>query len=63
MILQIKNRYNETVTFQHDEKNNTMLKTLRKAVKSSADLSGVNLRNSNLSGVDLSYLDLSGAEH
>ena len=67
----------ENVLFEHTCENNTLLKTLKEALKedinlkyvnlsgaklSNADLSGAKLRYANLSGADLSNADLSGSD-
>ena len=62
----------ENVLFEHTCENNTLLKTLKEALKedidlkyvnlSGADLSGANLRYANLSGANLRYANLSGAD-
>ena len=61
----------ENVLFEHTCKNNTLLKTLKEALKedidlkyvnlSRADLSGANLSSANLRYANLSNADLSGA--
>jgi Family of unknown function (DUF5758)/Pentapeptide repeats (8 copies) len=58
---------NGTVLFEYEAIDNTIGKTLEKAAKqaadlSGADLSGADLRSANLSGADLSGADLSGAD-
>ena len=45
------------IIFEHNVENNTLLKTLKEALKI-----GANLRYANLSGADLSNADLSGAD-
>ena len=45
------------IIFEHNVENNTLLKTLKEALKI-----GANLSNANLSGADLSNADLSGAD-
>ena len=47
----------ESKIFSHTCKDNTILKTLKEALKE-----GVNLRYVNLSGADLRYANLSGAD-
>jgi hypothetical protein len=60
--IQIKSRYFGRVIFEYEKEGNTTLITLKKALKSGADLSGADLRNADLSGADLSGADLSGAD-
>ena len=50
MKIQIKNRYDGSIIFEHECENNTIKKTVKKAVRNKISLSGSNLRNSNLSG-------------
>ena len=76
MKITIKNIF-ENVLFEHTCENNTLLKTLKEALKedidlkyvnlsgvkwSNTDLRGANLRSANLRGADLSGADLSGAD-
>jgi len=48
--------------FEHEAENNTILKTLLEAIKSSANLSFANLSSANLSSANLSSADLSYAD-
>ena len=52
----------ENVLFEHTCENNTLLKTLKEALKEDIDLKYVNLSGANLSNADLSNADLSGAD-
>ena len=57
----------ENVLFEHTCENNTLLKTLKEALKEDIDLkyvnlSGAKLSNAALNGADLRYADLSGAK-
>ena len=67
----------ENVLFEHTCENNTLLKTLKEALKedidlkyvnlsgvkwSNTDLSGADLNGTDLNGADLRYTDLSGAD-
>ena len=60
--LSIKNLFTGSVLFEYEKENNTLKETLLEAVKTRADLSGVNLYGADLSGADLSGADLSGAD-
>ena len=48
----------ENVLFEHTCENNTLLKTLKEALKEDIDLKYVNLSGANLSGADLRYANL-----
>ena len=66
MKITIKNIF-ENVLFEHTCENNTLLKTLKEALKEDIDLkyvnlSGVKWSNTDLSGADLSGTDLNGAD-
>ena len=66
MKITIKNIF-ENVLFEHTCENNTILKTLKEALKEDIDLkyvnlSGVKWSNTDLSGADLSGADLNGAD-
>ena len=76
MKITIKNIF-ENVLFEHTCENNTLLKTLKEALKedidlkyvnlsgvkwSNTDLSGADLNGTDLNGADLRYTDLSGAD-
>ena len=52
----------ENVLFEHTCENNTLLKTLKEALKEDINLKYVNLSGANLSGADLRYADLKGAD-
>ena len=56
----ILSKFGNTI-FEYETKNNTLLKTLKEALKIGTNLSGANLRYTNLSGADLSGANLSGA--
>jgi hypothetical protein len=63
--IQIKSLFGKLL-FEYEKDDNTILKTLLKAIKSGADLSGAdlfraNLSGANLSGANLFRADLSGA--
>lgn len=77
MLIQIKNRFTGTVIFRHNCEDNSISKTITKALLygaylsgadlrgayfSYADLSGANLSGADLSGADLRGADLSGAD-
>ena len=76
MKITIKNIF-ENVLFEHTCENNTLLKTLKEALKedidlkyvnlsgvkwSNTDLSGAKLNGADLNGADLRYTDLSNAD-
>ena len=61
MKIEIKNYYSGKVIFSHECENNTILLTLKEAIKYEADLSGANLSGADLSGADLYGADLYGA--
>ena len=61
MKITIKNIF-ENVLFEHTCENNTLLKTLKEALKEGIDLKYVNLSSANLIGADLSNADLNGAK-
>ena len=52
----------ENVLFEHTCENNTLLKTLKEALKEDIDLKYVNLSGAKLSSAKLSSADLSGAD-
>ena len=60
--IEIKNRWTGNVQFEYSSDDNTIAKTVRKAVKSGANLRGADLRGANLSGADLSGANLRGAD-
>ena len=64
--IQIKHRITDEVIFEHDQNDNTIAITVKKAVEKKtilclADLSGANLYRANLYGADLSGANLCGA--
>jgi Family of unknown function (DUF5758)/Pentapeptide repeats (8 copies) len=61
MLIEIKNRYNNSVLFAHDAEPNSMRITLEQAIKARANLSGANLYGANLSGANLYGANLSSA--
>ena len=65
--IQIKNRYTEEVIFEHEEEENTIKKTVEKAVRDGvslayADLSYADLANASLANASLAYADLANAD-
>jgi hypothetical protein len=67
MKIEIKNRWNDTVIFAHEQEKNTLAITVLMAldvqtVLHGADLSRANLRDDDLSRADLSRANLSGAD-
>jgi hypothetical protein len=60
MKIEIKSTFG-SVLFEYDCENNTIIRTLEKAIKSYANLSYANLRYANLSSANLSGVDLSFA--
>ena len=52
----------ENVLFEHTCENNTLLKTLKEALKEDIDLKYVNLSSADLSSAKLRYADLSSAD-
>ena len=60
--IEIKNRWTGNVLFKYSSDDNTIAKTVRKAVESGANLVGANLRCANLRGADLSGANLVGAD-
>ena len=59
---EIKNRWSGDIIFEYESENNTMKKTVEKAIEERADLSGANLRSANLSGANLRSADLRSAD-
>ena len=57
----IKSFFGDTI-FEHEAENNTLLKTLKEALKIGANLSGADLRGADLRGANLSGANLSGAD-
>jgi hypothetical protein len=60
--IEIKNRFTGEIIFSHECEDNTIGKTVKQALKSSADLSSANISYAKLSSADLSYADLSSAD-
>ncbi len=60
--LSIKNRFTGSVIFEFETEENTIKKTLLKAIKQGADLQGADLRGADLRGADLQGADLQGAD-
>ena len=65
--IQILNRYSNEVLFEYECKDNTILKTVEKAIVKNADLRSANLRSADLRSADLrsanlSYADLRSAD-
>ena len=61
MKIQIKNRYNGSILFEHECENNTIKETLMQGIKENANLYGANLENANLRGANLEGANLRGA--
>ena len=51
--IEIRNRWTGSILFEYSSVDNTLAKTIAKALKSGADLCGANLRGANLYGADL----------
>ncbi len=62
MKIQIMNRYSGKVIFEHECEDNTVTKTVLKAIACDTDLSDANLRNADLRNANLSYANLSYAD-
>lgn len=62
MKIQIKHQFTDKVLFEHKGRNNTIAKTLQKALECGADLTEADLSGEDLSGVDLSGSNLKGVE-
>ena len=65
--IEIENRWSGDIIFELSTEDNTILNTLKEAIKSgvnlrNADLSDANLSGANFSGADLSNTNLSGAD-
>jgi hypothetical protein len=60
MKIQIKNRFDDSIIFEHESENNTIKETLLKAIESGADLSGAKDENGN---IIIKYLHIKGSEH
>lgn len=61
MKIQIKNRYYDSVIFEHECEDNTMAKTVLRAIACDANLRGAHLKDANLRDAHLRYADLRGA--
>ena len=61
MKIQIKNRYDGSIIFEHECENNTVKETLIQSIKKGANLRGANLQGANLQGANLRGADLQGA--
>jgi hypothetical protein len=61
MKIQIKNRFDDSIIFEHESENNTIKETLLKAIESGANLYGANLDGANLDGANLDGANLDGA--
>ena len=61
MKIQIKHRYNGSILFEHECKNNTIKNTLIQGVKTYANLQRADLSYANLYGANLQGADLYGA--
>ena len=59
--IEIKNRYTGSIIFEYTKENNTIKKTVEKAIEEKVNLSYSDLSYSNLRGSDLSYSDLSSS--
>ena len=59
--IQIKTKVG-SVLFEYEKENNTLVETLKEAIKLNADLRGANLSYADLSGANLSYANLSYAD-
>ncbi len=60
--IEIKHFFTGSVLFEYEAEDNTLKKTLKKAVKSGADLRGADLRGADLRGVNLRGADLRGVD-
>ena len=58
MKIEIKSIYIDKIIFEFETENNSILKTVLRAIKSGANLSGANLSDADLSDADLSGADL-----
>ena len=61
MKIEIKYKYSNKLLFSYNCKNNTIIKTITKALKEGADLRGANLYGADLNGANLNGADLNGA--
>jgi len=60
--ISIKNRFTGSVLFEFETENNTIKKTVEKAMKEKINLRGSDLSDSDLSGSDLSNSNLRGSD-
>ena len=58
MMIEIKNRYTKEIIFSHDCKENTIKKTVERAIKEKISLSYANLRSADLRSANLRLADL-----
>ena len=61
-LIEIKNRFTNSVLFSHESEENTLKITLLMAIKANANLYGANLCGANLRSADLYGADLCGAD-
>lgn len=59
--IKITNRWTGSVLFEHEEENNTLKKTVEKAIEQEANLEGAYLREANLRGANLRGANLERA--
>ena len=57
----IRNRFDDSVIFEHECENNTIIETLKESIKRGANLRGANLRGANLRGANLRDANLGDA--
>ena len=62
MKIEIKYKYSNKLLFSYNCKNNTIIKTITKALKEGADLRGANLYGADLNGANLNGANLNGAD-
>ena len=60
MLIEVKNRFTNSVLFSHDVEENTLKISLLAALKAGADLYGADLRGAYLRGADLYGANLDG---
>ncbi len=60
--IKILNRFNDSVLYEYEFEDNTIKKTLEKAIDQGADLRGAYLGGADLRGADLRGVDLRGAD-
>ena len=60
--ISIKNRWTGSILFEYSSVDNTLAKTVTKALKGDADLRDADLRDADLRGADLRGADLRGAD-